>query len=90
MDDQAGANVETVCLGSSKAYLVLTRQVSRGGALKVCTSTDNAKEAAKIMICFHEQSWYIIQVTNESSESTGVHCGQQKYEYIQDEDKKAG
>ena len=58
--------------------------------LKVCISIDNAKEAAKVMICFHEQSWYIIQVTNESSESTGVHYGQQKYEYIQDEDKKAG
>ena len=87
VDDQADANMETVYLGS-KAYLVLTRQVDRGSVLKVCTSVDNAKETAKFMLCFHEQSWYIVQVKNESKESTRVQYGQQKYEDIKDEEKK--
>ena len=89
VDDQADANMETVYLGS-KAYLVLTRQVDRGSVLKVCTSVDNAKETAKFMLCFHEQSWYIVQVKNESKESTRVQYGQRKYEDIKDEEKKTG
>ena len=87
VDDQADANMETAYLGGI-AYLVLTREVNRGSVLKVCTSVDNAKETAKFMLCFHEQSWYIVQVTNESKESTGVHYGQQWYENIKDEEKK--
>ena len=69
-------------------HILFNTTSKRGVVLNVCTSVNNAEETAKLMLCFHEQSWYVVQVTNESSESTDVYYGQQKYGYIQDEDKK--